>query len=69
MGLGEEATRVVFDNVSWIEDWQSDELCRFAAGAGTARRTLFADAEETVLSACRPIMLNGIVGGGMRPCR
>jgi hypothetical protein len=57
---------MVFDNVSWIEDWQSDELCRIATGGGTARRTLYTDEEETVLSACRPIMLNGIVNAVTR---
>lgn len=57
---------MVFDNVSWIEDWQSDELCRLATGGGTARRTLYTDEEETVLSACRPVMLNGIVNAVTR---
>jgi hypothetical protein len=57
---------LVFDNVSWIEDWQSDELCRLATGGGTAQRTLYTNEEETVLEACRPIMLNGIVNAVTR---
>ncbi len=57
---------LVFDNVSWIEDWQSDELCRLATGGGTAQRTLYTNEEETVLWACRPIMLNGIVNAVTR---
>jgi hypothetical protein len=57
---------LVFDNVSWIDDWQSDELCRLATGGGTAQRTLYTNEEETVLEACRPILLNGIVNAVTR---
>lgn len=49
-----------FDNFSSIPDWLSDALCRLATGAGFATRALYTDSEETLFSAKRPIVLNGI---------
>lgn len=49
-----------FDNVSTIQPWQSDTLCRLSTGGGFASRTLYADSDETIFDASRPIILNGI---------
>jgi energy-coupling factor transporter ATP-binding protein EcfA2 len=49
-----------FDNFSSIPEWLSDALCRLATGAGFATRALYTDSEETLFSAKRPIILNGI---------
>lgn len=51
---------LTFDNVSRIQDWQSDAFCRLATGGGFATRELYADDEETILDAQRPVIVNGI---------
>jgi hypothetical protein len=51
---------VALDNLSGIQDWLSDALCRVASGTGLAKRQLYTDSEEIVLNATRPIALNGI---------
>ncbi|MBE3589876.1 MAG: hypothetical protein IMW98_03500 [Firmicutes bacterium] len=51
---------VVLDNVSGLAPWLSDGLCRLATGGGFATRTLYENAEETILAATRPVILNGI---------
>ena len=49
-----------FDNLSTIPDWLADALCRLATGAGFATRALYTDSEESLFSARRPIIINGI---------
>ncbi len=49
-----------FDNVSHLPRWLSDGFCRLATGAGFASRELYANTEETLIEARRPVMLNGI---------
>jgi hypothetical protein len=51
---------LAFDNVSGLQTWISDTLCRLSTGGGFAVRTLYSDAEETLFDAMRPIALNGI---------
>ncbi|MFC1865790.1 bifunctional DNA primase/polymerase [Chloroflexota bacterium] len=51
---------IAFDNVSYLKPWLSDALCRLATGGGFATRELYADSEEVLFSATRPIILNGI---------
>lgn len=51
---------LAFDNLSGIPDVLSDALCRLATGGGFATRMLYTDDEETIFSAKRPIILNGI---------
>ena len=51
---------IALDNLSVISDRLSDALCRLATGGGLSTRTLFSNADETVLDACRPIIVNGI---------
>jgi putative DNA primase/helicase len=49
-----------FDNISRISPEMSDALCRVSTGAGHRKRQLRTDAEEFMMQACRPILLNGI---------
>lgn len=51
---------IAYDNLSGIPAWMSDALCRLATGGAFATRTLHSDADETILSAMRPLILNGI---------
>lgn len=49
-----------FDNCSGLSTWMADALCRLATGGGFSTRTLFENAEETIFSESRPLLLNGI---------
>ena len=51
---------LAFDNLSHLQDWQSDALCRISTGGGFAARELYTDQDETILDVQRPVMLNGI---------
>ncbi len=51
---------VSLDNVSRVEDWLSDCLCRLATGGGFTTRELYTDSDETIFDAQRPIVTNGI---------
>jgi putative DNA primase/helicase len=51
---------VAFDNVSFLPPDLSDAMCRLSTGGTLAKRTLYTDADEFVISACRPQLLNGI---------
>jgi hypothetical protein len=52
---------LAFDNLSKISDWLSDALSRVSTGIGFAKRKLFTDADETLLSAEKPIAVNSVV--------
>ncbi|MDP9479557.1 MAG: bifunctional DNA primase/polymerase [Actinomycetota bacterium] len=58
---------VAFDNLSGLPGWLSDGLCRLSTGGGFGTRTLYSDAEETLFSATRPVMMNGITDVAGRP--
>lgn len=51
---------VSFDNLGTLPAALSDALCRLATGAGFRTRALFTDSDELLISAARPILLNGI---------
>lgn len=51
---------VVFDNISYIDDRQSDNLCRMATGAAFAKRTQYSNRNEMLVSFRNPVILNGI---------
>lgn len=51
---------LVFDNLSHVEPWLSDALCRLATGGAFCTRQLYSDDEEISLDARRPCLLNGI---------
>ena len=48
------------DNLSIVPDWLSDALCRLSTGGGFGTRTLYENDDETIFTAKRPIILNGI---------
>ena len=49
-----------FDNISRIEDWQSDALCTFCTGISSVRRALFTDSEMALLSVRLCVILTSI---------
>ena len=51
---------LAYDNLSAITPWLSDGLCRLSTGGGSAARRLYSDADEVVIEATRPLILNGI---------
>jgi len=49
-----------FDNLSAVQPWLSDALCRISTGGGFATRELYTDSDEVIFTGQRPIILNGI---------
>jgi hypothetical protein len=66
--LGAANSWVLFlDNLSKIQPWLSDNLCRLATGSGYSTRKFYINDEEVHFKACRPVMLNSIVEVAERP--
>lgn len=57
---------VGIDNVSALPAWLQDAICRAATGDGLVRRELYTDAELSVLSFRRCVVLTGIDLGAVR---
>jgi len=53
---------LAYDNVSNMQPWLSDALCRVATGGGFSARQLYTDGDEAIFFYRRPIILNGIDG-------
>jgi hypothetical protein len=51
---------VALDNMSFLAEWLSDDLCVLSTGGGLSKRKHYSDDEEVVLDARRPIIANGI---------
>jgi hypothetical protein len=51
---------VSLENLSHLPPAYQDALCVLATGGGYSARTLYTNAEETILELRKPIMLNGI---------
>lgn len=51
---------IALDNLSHVQTWLSDALCRLSTGGGFAARELYANNEEVLFDAMRPVLLNGI---------
>jgi hypothetical protein len=58
---------VAIDNLSDIQPWLSDSLCRAVTGDGDVRRRLYTDGDLAVFSYRRCVILNGIDTGAMQP--
>lgn len=54
------------DNISHIQDWLSDALCRIVTGDGFLARSLYSDSDVSVLEFQRPIALTAIDAGALR---
>lgn len=57
---------LAFDNLSYLNDWISDALCRISTGGGFSVRQLHTDEDEVLFDAIRPIIMNGIENVGTR---
>jgi hypothetical protein len=53
---------LTFDNLSRLPKAMSDALCRMSTGGASSKRKLYADDEETLFEAKRPVVVNGIGG-------
>jgi hypothetical protein len=51
---------IAYDNLSGVQHWLSDALCRLATGGGFSTRELYTDSDEVIFDAMRPVILNGI---------
>jgi putative DNA primase/helicase len=51
---------LAFDNVSYIDQWLGDALCRLATGSEIANRQLYSNYDEEGFSAIRPVMLSAV---------
>lgn len=51
---------LAFDNLSHLQPWLSDALCRLSTGGGFSTRQLFTDDDEVLFDVQRPVVLNGI---------
>jgi hypothetical protein len=49
-----------YDNLSGVDGFLPDALCRLASGGGFRTRSLHTNREETVFFVQRPVLLNGI---------
>jgi hypothetical protein len=57
---------VGLDNISGLQPWLSDVLCRAVTGDGMVRRLLYSDGDVSVLAFRRCIVTNGIDLGAVR---
>jgi len=51
---------LAYDNLSTIHESFADAFCRIATGGAFSSRAMFTDADESILSAVKPLLLNGI---------
>jgi len=56
-----------FDNLSNIQDWFSDALCRMCTGDGFSKRELFTDDDDIIYSFRLVMGFNGINIAGSKP--
>jgi hypothetical protein len=58
---------LAYDNLSGLPSWLSDSLARISTGGAHATRQLYADRDEELIKAEKPIALNGITEIVYRP--
>jgi hypothetical protein len=57
---------IAIDNLSSLNDWFSDALCRAATGEGLVKRTLFTNKDITLLEFRRMVILTAVELGSLR---
>jgi hypothetical protein len=59
--VGAKQTRVLgFDNISHIQPWLSDALCRLATGGALTKRQLYTNDEEVILNTTNAVLISAI---------
>jgi hypothetical protein len=58
---------IALDNISTLQPWLSDALCRLSTGGGFSTRTLYENREEEIFEGMKPVILNGITDVATRP--
>src|SRR5215207_1761873 len=58
---------IALDNISNLQPWLSDALCRLSTGGGFGTRTLYENREEELFDGMKPVILNGITDVATRP--
>ncbi|WP_047981533.1 hypothetical protein [Ornithinibacillus contaminans] len=58
---------LAFDNLSGLTNSMSDSLCKLSTGGGFTTRKFYENTEEVIISALRPVILNGIDFIARRP--
>jgi hypothetical protein len=51
---------LAYDNLSDLPVWLSDLLCCITSGTGYSKRAMYTDFDEVLLTAQRPVVVNGI---------
>ncbi|GIW78767.1 MAG: hypothetical protein KatS3mg105_0574 [Gemmatales bacterium] len=51
---------LAFDNLSHVQPWLSDALCRLSTGGGFTTRELYTDQDEVIFDSQRPLLLTSI---------
>jgi hypothetical protein len=51
---------IAYDNLSHVQLWLSDALCRLSTGGGFATRELYTDQDEVIFDCQRPVLLTSI---------
>jgi hypothetical protein len=57
----------LFDNLSHLQDWAIDILCRLVTGEGDSKRRLYSDDEDVIYELKRLVLVNGINPPADRP--
>ena len=50
----------IYDNVSTLSKWISDEICRAVTGSGSSKRVLYTDDDDFIYNLKRCVGINGI---------
>jgi len=58
--MAENSWVLAFDNISHLQGWLSDALCRLSTGGGFSTRALYTDSDEAMFTPKKPVIINGI---------